>query len=77
MNPTVAKVTRRVREKSIASRAAYLAQMQAARDEGPARTTLSCSNLAHGMAACGGGDKNILAGDKVPNIAIVSAYNDM
>ncbi|NNL53549.1 MAG: phosphogluconate dehydratase, partial [Woeseia sp.] len=42
-----------------------------------ARTTLSCSNLAHGMAACGGGDKNILAGDKVPNIAIVSAYNDM
>ncbi|MGB5354770.1 MAG: phosphogluconate dehydratase [Woeseia sp.] len=77
MNPTVEKVTRRVREKSARSRAAYLARMQAARDEGPSRSTLSCSNLAHGMAACGGGVKNMLAGNTVPNIGIVSAYNDM
>ena len=39
--------------------------------------SLSCSNLAHGMAACGQAGKDALAGKTVPNIAIVSAYNDM
>ena len=38
---------------------------------------LSCGNLAHGFAACGAGDKAHLAGDVVPNLAIVTAYNDM
>jgi phosphogluconate dehydratase len=77
MNSTVESVTRRIRERSRVSRAAYLSQIHAAREEGPSRSTLSCSNLAHGMAACGGGEKTKLAGNKVPNIAIVSAYNDM
>ncbi len=77
MNPTIEKVTQRVRDRSADSRAAYLARMHAAREEGPSRSTLSCSNLAHGMAACGGGVKEKLAGNDVPNIGIVSAYNDM
>jgi phosphogluconate dehydratase len=49
----------------------------AAASEGPARGTLSCSNLAHGFAACGSDDKTALSAGVVPNIAIVSAYNDM
>ena len=77
MNLTVEKVTRRIESRSEATRGAYLARIQAARDEGPLRSTLSCSNLAHGMAACGGGVKKMLVGNTVPNIGIVSAYNDM
>ncbi len=77
MNPVVKRVTERVREKSKATREVYLDRVARAADEGPARTSLSCSNLAHGMAAEGRSEKSILSGDKVPNLAIISAYNDM
>ena len=77
MNPVVEKVTRRIQERSKATRGAYLMRMDAAANEGPARGTLSCSNLAHGFAACGTDTKAKLSGNVVPNIAIVSAYNDM
>jgi len=77
MNPVVEKVTRRISERSKDTRAAYLARVMAAASEGPARGTLSCSNLAHGFAACGSDDKSALSAGVVPNIAIVSAYNDM
>ena len=36
-----------------------------------------CANLAHGVAACGAEEKDLLARQAVPNVAIVSAYNDM
>ena len=77
MNPTLVKITERIQRRSQETRAAYLERMHRAANEGPARGALSCSNLAHGFAACGKADKNALAGDVVPNIAIVSAYNDM
>lgn len=77
MNPVVEKVTLRVAERSKDTRAAYLARVLAAASEGPARGTLSCSNLAHGFAASASADKTALSGGVVPNIAIVSAYNDM
>ncbi|MCJ7591951.1 MAG: phosphogluconate dehydratase [Woeseiaceae bacterium] len=77
MNPTVEKVTRRITERSKDTRASYLARISAAANEGPARGKLSCSNLAHGFAASGIADKKALAGRVVPNVAIVSAYNDM
>jgi phosphogluconate dehydratase len=38
---------------------------------------LSCTNLAHGFAASDQGDKEALRQLRWPNIAIVSAYNDM
>ena len=77
MNPTVSKVTERIARRSAATRAAYLERIRRAADDGPSRLGLSCSNLAHGMAACSGDVKAKLAGDSVPNIGIVSAYNDM
>jgi phosphogluconate dehydratase len=77
MHKTISKVTRRITERSDVARAAYLARIHKAADEGPQRHALSCSNLAHGMAACGQATKESLAGKVVPNIGIVSAYNDM
>lgn len=77
MNSVIRSVTQRIVERSKQSRTAYLERMQAAASEGPQRGHLSCSNLAHGFAASGADDKQALSGGEVPNIAIVSAYNDM
>ena len=77
MNKVVERVTRRIQKRSEKSRGDYLARIQAAASEGPTRGSLSCSNLAHGMAACGQADKDALAGNVTPNVGIISAYNDM
>jgi len=77
MNPVLQRVTDRIRERSEESRGDYLDRLDRAAEAGPARLSLSCSNLAHGIAACGDDDKAALTGESTPNIAIVSSYNDM
>ncbi len=76
MHPVVVEVLERIRGRSRDSRAAYLEDMMAARQDGPARARLSCSNLAHVFAASGD-DKGGLRQLRIPNIGIVTAYNDM
>jgi phosphogluconate dehydratase len=77
MHPVTAEVTERIIERSRESRADYLARMQAARHEGAGRAKLSCANWAHAFAASGEGDKTRMRDPAAPNLAIVSAYNDM
>ncbi len=77
LNKTIAEVTQRLVQRSKDSRKTYLNSVDAHIENGPNRTALSCSNLAHGFAACGEGDKETLSGDVVPNIGIVTSYNDM
>jgi phosphogluconate dehydratase len=77
MNKVVNLVTERIKQRSEKSRGAYLARIHAAAQQSPNRSSLSCSNLAHGMAASAAAEKQALAGAKTPNIGIVSAYNDM
>jgi phosphogluconate dehydratase len=77
MHPVVSEVTKRIRERSLASRALYLQNIEKARTTGPQRRLLHCGNLAHGFAACAKQDKENLAAMEKANIAIVSAYNDM
>ena len=77
IHPRIADVTERISARSADTRAAYLARIRAAAAQGPQRTALSCSNLAHGFAACDLHDKAALKGDVKANIAIVSSYNDM
>ena len=73
----IAAVTRRIIERSKPTRETYLARVKDAASKGPHRSVLSCGNLAHGFAACGVTDKANLSGDTVPNIGIITAYNDM
>ena len=77
MNPIIESVTDRIAKRSAQSRGNYLARMHAAAGDGPVRGGLACSNLAHGFAACGTTEKQALKGTVVPNIGIVTAYNDM
>ncbi len=70
-------ITQRIVERSENSRRAYLARIDSMRGSGPLRGSLSCSNLAHGFAACGEQDKQSLKLTEAANIGIVTAYNDM
>ncbi|MBI1892366.1 MAG: phosphogluconate dehydratase [Burkholderiales bacterium] len=77
VHPTVTTVTRRIVDRSKPYRQAYLKRLEAARKHGVQRAGLSCTNLAHGFAAFPQHDKLILKEQKLPSVAIVSAYNDM
>ena len=77
MHPTVRQVTDRIVERSARSRSRYLERIDARRADGPARTRLACANLAHGFAAERAESKADLRGLVKPNVAIVTAYNDM
>src|SRR3569833_1845844 len=77
MHPVTADVTERIVERSREDRADYLARMEQARHAGPGRGTLSCANWAHAFAAESDADKQRMRDPAAPNVAIVSAYNDM
>src|SRR5438105_11541589 len=77
LNRTVAAVTERIRQRSAEPRSTYLAGLRAAQRSGPLRSGLSCTNLAHGFAALPAHDKMVLREQRKPNVAIISAYNDM
>ncbi len=75
-HPVLDEVTRRIAERSRAERQEYLARMRSARQEGTARAQLPCSNFAHVFAAAGPDQASLRRG-RGPNVAIVTAYNDM
>lgn len=77
LHERVRSVTERIRERSHSTRSSYLEHMREARENQPTRTSLSCTNLAHGFAAMDAEDKEVLRGSRWPNLAIVSSYNDM
>lgn len=76
LHPTVVRVTDRIRARSSETRALYTERMAKAVSNGPVRAHLSCGNQAHAYAAMGA-DKAALTDGKVPNLGIVTAYNDM
>ncbi len=76
LNPTIARVTERIIERSKPSRRRYLDLMAEQKERGINRPRMSCGNFAHGFAASGG-DKEAISTLAGPNIGIVTAYNDM
>jgi phosphogluconate dehydratase len=76
LNPIVASVTERIVERSKPTRQRYLDLMREQKERGINRPRLSCGNFAHGFAASGE-DKEKIRTLSGPNIAIVTAYNDM
>ena len=77
MHPVTLEVTERIKARSRDSRADYLDRMEAARAAGPGRAKMNCANFAHAFAASPDGDKATMRNPAAPNLAIVSAYNDM
>lgn len=77
MHPRILEVTERLVARSRRTRERYLSLIDAAASDGPVRASLQCANFAHGVAGCGGEDKQRLRLMNAANVAIVSAYNDM
>ena len=77
MKQAIVDVTERIRERSRAGRAAYLARIDAmlARPRGVER--LGCANVAHAVAGMPANDKLRIVVERAPNIGMVTAYNDM
>ncbi|MDK1378042.1 MULTISPECIES: phosphogluconate dehydratase [unclassified Sinorhizobium] len=73
----VAAITARIVERSKPQREAYLDRVRSAAANGAHRSVLGCGNLAHGFAVCSPAEKAALAGDHVPNLGIITSYNDM
>ncbi len=87
LHDTVRIVTERIRARSAVSRTAYLKQVDAAANRPPGAERMGCANVAHAFAAMPDGDKAAaapllrqripLVTRRAPNLAIVTAYNDM
>ncbi len=77
LDATVSEVTQTIRQRSAATRSAYLARVRAAGTDGSARARAGCANAAHAFAAFEPRDKIVLREMRAPNLAIVSSYNDM
>jgi phosphogluconate dehydratase len=76
MNDTILEVTERIGGRSAAARGEYLERTRKRKLVEPARGKLACANLAHVMAASGV-DKTNLQQAVIPNIGVVTSYNDM
>ncbi|ELY5904796.1 phosphogluconate dehydratase [Cronobacter sakazakii] len=77
MHPELLRVTKRIAERSRATREAYLARIEQAKSQTVHRASLACGNLAHGFAACQPDDKAALKSMLRNNIGIITSYNDM
>ena len=77
MNSVVNAVTARIVARSAPTRERYLQRSRAAYGTKVERSRLGCTNLAHAFAAMPEDDKLRLKQASRPNLAIVSAYNDM
>ena len=76
LNDAIHRVTQRVIANSKDSRAAYLDLMDREGERQVDRSSLSCSNLAHAFAGAEE-DQEAIKAARGPNLAIVTAYNDM
>ena len=78
LHPDLARITERIRTRSANSRRQYLDMIDSMRTQGKLeRSQLSCTNLAHAAAAMPQAVKIELQQERAPNLAIVSAYNDI
>jgi phosphogluconate dehydratase len=77
MNNALLEITERIRERSGATRRAYLARVDAMVNRPRGADRMGCANVAHAFAALPSNDKLRVVAQRAPNIGVVTAYNDM
>lgn len=78
IHPKLAQITERIIERSLPTRKVYLDRIQSFKQKGKVeRDRLGCSNLAHGYAAMPKTIKIEMQKPNVPNLGMITAYNDM
>ena len=73
MKAAIIEITAHIRERSAATRSAYLARIerQAQRPRGSER--MGCANVAHAFAALPSNDKLRVVAERAPHIGVVTA----
>lgn len=77
MKQILIEVTERIRERSAPTRKAYLHRIEQILNRPRGADRMGCANLAHAYAALPTNDKLRVVAEKVRNIGVVTAYNDM
>jgi phosphogluconate dehydratase len=77
LHPKVSDITARIAARSRPTREAYLAQLHAASTRDPGMDRMGCANIAHAVAGIPLDDRFKVVTQRAPNIAVVTAYNDM
>ena len=77
VHPTVAAITARIIKRSQPTRSAYVAHLHATAGRARSTDRMGCANLAHAVAGIPLDDRFKVVTERAPNIAIVTAYNDM
>ena len=77
MNNILLKVQEAINKRSIKSREIYLNRIKNAKAKNEGRKKLSCSNLAHVIAAMSKEEKSLLKEYTPYNMGIITSYNDM
>ncbi len=77
MKSAVVNITERIRERSAATRGAYLERLARYTQRPHGSERMGCANVAHAFAALPASDKFRVVAERAPNIGIVTAYNDM
>ncbi|PXW98569.1 6-phosphogluconate dehydratase [Sphaerotilus hippei] len=77
MKTQIADITARIRERSQPGRDDYLRRVRAAAGRPRGVERMGCANVAHAFAALPGSDKFRVVAEKAPNLAVITAYNDM
>ncbi|KAF0183480.1 MAG: phosphogluconate dehydratase [Hyphomonadaceae bacterium] len=77
IHPILEQVTANIEARSKSLRSRFMKRTKAYASKEPRRKRLSCANYAHVVAASSEIDKLQAALDRVPNIGIVTSYNDM
>ena len=77
MKQSIIEITERIEEKSRPTRTAYLERVSLMKKRDRGSDRLGCANVAHAIAALPKNDKFKIVAERAPNLAIVTAYNDM
>jgi len=77
MKQSIIEITDRIKEKSRPTRNAYLERVSLMKKRDRGSDRLGCANVAHAIAALPKDDKFKIVAERAPNLAIVTAYNDM
>lgn len=77
MNEKIKAITERIKKRSEQTRKEYIDLMTSSMNASVTRGDLACGNLAHAFAACADDEKMDLSKNDQPNLAIITAYNDM
>jgi phosphogluconate dehydratase len=77
MKTRIADITDRIRERSATQRRDYLARIDRLVQRPPGTERMGCANVAHAFAAMPGDERLKIIAERAPNLAVVTAYNDM